>query len=299
MTSVPKPLKFLRPHYAELKGIYYSWGSTEDHERAVKEDERTEKEAKQARAEEKKREVAPAATGTATPTAGPSTGGGPQTNGTDTPATPNGDAAAKSKPADLGKVAALAAAAAASNLAPSAISKSSEPAPARPLPKPGSVKGVPPADRSLLADIISVLAMTYSDSGKRETLAFRLRGHRGDAAKGIEGEDPGLWGHEYVRHLAAEIGEAFQAGSSREDEHAAKAADGDDATMKDDTMLQDRADEVEELQLLTMRIVPFLLNHNAETDAVDLLLELEAIEDIVPLVAERELLDALSMLETC
>lgn len=48
-----------------------------------------------------------------------------------------------------------------------------------------------PASRSLFADILSVLAMTYSDSGKRETLKYRL--------KGGSKEDPGIWGHEYVR----------------------------------------------------------------------------------------------------
>lgn len=47
------------------------------------------------------------------------------------------------------------------------------------------------SDKSLLADILSVLAMTYSDTGKRETLSYRL--------KGGSTEDPGLWGHEYVR----------------------------------------------------------------------------------------------------
>jgi 26S proteasome regulatory subunit N1 len=46
-------------------------------------------------------------------------------------------------------------------------------------------------DKGLFADILSVLAMTYSDTGKRETLAYRLKG-------GSE-EDPGLWGNEYVR----------------------------------------------------------------------------------------------------
>lgn len=47
------------------------------------------------------------------------------------------------------------------------------------------------SDKSLFADILSVLAMTYSDSGKRETLSYRLGGG--------SDEDPGLWGHEYVR----------------------------------------------------------------------------------------------------
>lgn len=55
--------------------------------------------------------------------------------------------------------------------------------------KDGEVKAS--SDKSLFADILSVLAMTYSDSGKRETLSYRLKG-------GSE-EDPGLWGHEYVR----------------------------------------------------------------------------------------------------
>ncbi len=47
------------------------------------------------------------------------------------------------------------------------------------------------SDKSLFAEILSVLAMTYSDSGKRETLGYRLTGG--------SDEDPGLWGHEYVR----------------------------------------------------------------------------------------------------
>lgn len=62
--------------------------------------------------------------------------------------------------------------------------------------KAASVVGLGPnqpevSDKSLFAEILSVLAMTYSDSGKRETLSYRLTG-------GSE-EDPGLWGHEYVR----------------------------------------------------------------------------------------------------
>lgn len=84
MTSVPKPLKFLRPHYADLQKVYDSWPST-------------------------------------------STSG----------------------------------------------------------------SGAAGSDKALLADILSVLAMTYSDSGKRETLGYRL--------KGGSTEDPGLWGHEYIR----------------------------------------------------------------------------------------------------
>ncbi|KAK4052584.1 proteasome regulatory particle base subunit [Microbotryomycetes sp. JL221] len=112
-------------------------------------------------------------------------------------------------------------------------------------------------DKGLFADILSVLAMTYSDSGKRETLSYRLSGG--------SDEDPGLWGHEYLtrplhnehRHLAAELGEEFL------------------ARQTDDKSTDD-------LLALGLRLVPFLLTHNGEADAVDLLLELESIESIVP-----------------
>ncbi|GAA5878862.1 hypothetical protein JCM8547_001492 [Rhodosporidiobolus lusitaniae] len=104
------------------------------------------------------------------------------------------------------------------------------------------------SDKGLFADILSVLAMTYSDTGKRETLHYRLTGG--------SNEDPGVWGHEYVRHLAAELGE----------EYDARRAAGESTA---------------DLLALGLRLVPFLLSHNGEADAVDLLLELEAIEEIV------------------
>ena len=44
--------------------------------------------------------------------------------------------------------------------------------------------------RRNLADILSVLAMTASEGGSRESLRFRLEGG---------GESVGVWGHEYVR----------------------------------------------------------------------------------------------------
>ncbi|KAI7958293.1 hypothetical protein MJO29_006510 [Puccinia striiformis f. sp. tritici] len=52
-------------------------------------------------------------------------------------------------------------------------------------------------------------AMTYSDSGLRDTLAFRLPSHKFDNSSLTN--DPGVWGHEYACHLPAEIGEAYQA----------------------------------------------------------------------------------------
>ncbi|CAG8655494.1 46371_t:CDS:10 [Gigaspora margarita] len=104
----------------------------------------------------------------------------------------------------------------------------------------------PESDNKLfLADILSVLAMTYEE-GKRDSLKYRLKGLR---------EDPGSWGHEYVRHLSTEIGQEYE-------------------------YRQENELPSEDLMTLALEIVPFFLKHNAEADAVDLLLELEAIEKL-------------------
>lgn len=113
--------------------------------------------------------------------------------------------------------------------------------------------------------------MTYSDSGKRDTLYYRL----------LSGstEDPGLWGNEYVRHLAAELGEEYLLLSAPSQEDL----DEEDAVVKDtETTGEKRTPPAKETLLaLAMDVLPFFLKHNAEADAVDLLLELEAIEKIV------------------
>jgi 26S proteasome regulatory subunit N1 len=113
--------------------------------------------------------------------------------------------------------------------------------------------------------------MTYSDSGKRDTLYYRL----------LSGstEDPGLWGNEYVRHLAAELGEEYLLLSSPSQDDL----DSEDAIAKDgETSGEKRTPPSKETLLsLAMDVLPFFLKHNAEADAVDLLLELEAIEKIV------------------
>ncbi|KAI9596099.1 26S proteasome regulatory complex, non-ATPase subcomplex, Rpn1 subunit [Syncephalis fuscata] len=101
-----------------------------------------------------------------------------------------------------------------------------------------------------LADILSVLGMTYAEDGRRDSLKYRLLGSN---------EDPGLWGHEYVKHLSAEIGLEYTERS------------------KEDELTDDLLD-------LAMVIVPYFLKHNAEADAVDLLLELEAIDKLPPFV---------------
>ncbi|MBW0555476.1 hypothetical protein O181_095191, partial [Austropuccinia psidii MF-1] len=256
MTSVPKPLKFLRPHFNDLKRIFYSWGSQKEYEQATKEEEEVKQELQRLRLAEK--------------AAGITTGNQNQSDKKDsltdekpdnlTPPTQNNESS-------LSKLSEKPTLTTPFSLAP----------PSHPpfYPQPGSIQGVSCDDRILLAQIISVLAMTYSDSGLRETLAFKLKSLK--VGKSIPVDDPGVWGHEYVRHLAAEIAEAYQS-----------------IQFKPDDVLEDERIETEEqtlkkkeLHQLAMHLVPFLLSHNGEADAIDLLLELESINDIVPLVAEH------------
>lgn len=88
--------------------------------------------------------------------------------------------------------------------------------------------------------------MTYSDEERLDSLKYRLL---------APSEDLGSWGHEYVRHLALEIGQEYQ------------------KRVTDERPYQDLVD-------LAVSLVPFFLSHNAEADAVDILSELEMIEEI-------------------
>ena len=91
-----------------------------------------------------------------------------------------------------------------------------------------------------------MLGMTQGDEEKLETLKYRLLAPSADL---------GAWGHEYVRHLALEIGQDYQ------------------KRMMDD-------EDPQELIDLARSLVPYFLSHNAEADAVDILSELERIQEI-------------------
>lgn len=93
--------------------------------------------------------------------------------------------------------------------------------------------------------------MSYAEEGQREALRYRF--------VGSTEEDIGSWGHEYVRHLSGEIMQEYQA-----------RLENDQST--------------EELITLALEIVPFFLKHNAEADAVDLLLEVESIDQLTRFV---------------
>ncbi|ETN42202.1 uncharacterized protein HMPREF1541_04143 [Cyphellophora europaea CBS 101466] len=109
------------------------------------------------------------------------------------------------------------------------------------------------ADRDSLADMLSVLGMTYGDETKFETLRFRLLS---------KSDDLGSWGHEYIRHLALEIGQEYQNRLTEEK-------------------------DVQDLSELALSLVPYYIKHNAEADAVDLLSELEMIEELPKFLDEN------------
>ncbi|KAK5998664.1 26S proteasome regulatory subunit rpn-1 [Cladobotryum mycophilum] len=101
-------------------------------------------------------------------------------------------------------------------------------------------------DKISLADVLSVIGMTFSDEDRQDTLKYRLLAPTTDI---------GSWGHEYVRHLALEIGEVFS-----------KRITADEPT--------------KDLIDLALVLVPLFIKTNAEADAVDLMSELEIIEQI-------------------
>lgn len=102
-------------------------------------------------------------------------------------------------------------------------------------------KITPSETKAFCADIVSILAMTISE--ERECLKYRLLGSR---------EEIGSWGHEYVRHLAGEIAQAWVDTSEGADREA--------------------------LLGLAKQIVPYHMAHNAEAEACDLLMEIEQLQ---------------------
>jgi len=121
--------------------------------------------------------------------------------------------------------------------------------------------------RARLADVVAVLAMTMSKPEDRESLKFKLLGAKDYDALAAKGSQPknasedglGSWGHEFVRSLAGEIGQ----------EYNQRVIDGADP---------DSDEAFEDLLKFVHVIVPFHLTHNAEAEAVDLLIEVQRLK---------------------
>ena len=113
-----------------------------------------------------------------------------------------------------------------------------------------------------MADVMSVLAMTMAKQGSRECLKFKLSGTQVNISS---------WGHEYVRALSGEISEEYNKRTI-------------------EVLAEDETD-VDDLMTLVDDIIPFQMKHNAEAEAVDLLMEVQQLGKLVmpesPVVDER------------
>ncbi|KAH7481928.1 hypothetical protein PRIC1_009605 [Phytophthora ramorum] len=115
-----------------------------------------------------------------------------------------------------------------------------------------ALEGFAPGDtHKLMADVLAVLAMTMAKEGSRESLQFKLQGNSTDL---------GAWGHEFVRSLAGEVGEEYNARVTAEN-----ALDPD----------------VSDLLKIVDAIVPFHMQHNAEPEAIDILIEVQQLSRLL------------------
>lgn len=108
-------------------------------------------------------------------------------------------------------------------------------------------------NRTMLANVISVLAMTSAPEDSRETLKYKLLA--GDS-------DVSLWGHEYIRRLCGEISSEY---TERKFETYGK----------------------DDLIRLVSSIVPWNMAHNAEPEAVDLCVEVERLDILISAIDEN------------
>lgn len=107
---------------------------------------------------------------------------------------------------------------------------------------------------------------------ERESLNFKLKGTKdyeilakmGDSAATTDDDNLGSWGHEFIRSLAGEIGQEYNA-------RVLAGADPDD-----DTAFAD-------LLGMVNVIVPFNVEHNAEAEAIDLLIEVQRLKTVLKL----------------
>lgn len=101
----------------------------------------------------------------------------------------------------------------------------------------------------------------------RESLKFKLSGMKDyeslkqQGKSGVDDDNLGCWGHEYVRSLAGEIGQ----------EYNVRVIDGADP---------DSDETFADLLFMVDVIVPFHISHNAEAEAIDLLVEVQRLSKL-------------------
>jgi 26S proteasome regulatory subunit N1 len=126
-----------------------------------------------------------------------------------------------------------------------------------------STQGLDKNVTKLCAEIISVLGMTMGSC--KECLVYRLLIDEGT-------DDIGEWGHEYIRHLSAEI-----------------------AVNWPETSGQFKTRLVE----LVRQIIPYNMAHNAEAEACDLLMEIERLDLLEEYVDESAYPRVCLYLQSC
>lgn len=117
-----------------------------------------------------------------------------------------------------------------------------------------------------LSDLMAVLAMTMAEEGTREMLHYKLKGN----IKAL-----GVWGHEFVRALCGEISLEYASVKQSNTSNSTK--------MK------------EKLHKMSRNIVPFLIEQNTETEAVDLLFEIQ----LLSFLLESDYIDKNNYQRTC
>lgn len=101
-----------------------------------------------------------------------------------------------------------------------------------------------------LADFLSVLSMTMAEPDQQTSLKLLMEGTMKDYMN---------WGHEYMHHIAGDIGVEY---SRRIEEQK----------------------PFDDLMALVKEIVPLFIQFSAEADAIDLLLEVDRLEDLIQYV---------------
>jgi len=107
--------------------------------------------------------------------------------------------------------------------------------------------------KASVADLVSVVGMVAGEDDSNDALKYCIMGTRKDLVQ---------WGHEYLRCLSGQIGAEY---------------------LKRVEKSQDFSD----LITLVDQVIPEFINHNEEPEAVDLLLEVERLPQLLEFVNER------------
>lgn len=117
--------------------------------------------------------------------------------------------------------------------------------------------------------MLSVLAMVSAEDEQLDVLKYCVSGTRKDLES---------WGQEYLRSLAGDV--------AKESQKRFREADGAEVDFKD-------------LMFLVQTIVPYNMNHNAESEAVDFLMELDMIKVLIQYANEHNYERVASYLLAC